>query len=48
MKIPDEEDLLTIDTEPLCPTELHDISPKVQVNLTSLMKQIHNQCQNQV
>jgi hypothetical protein len=54
-KISDEETILTIDAEPVCPKELYDIphsssdmSSKVPINLTSLMKQIHNQCKNQV
>ena len=55
MKISDEESLLPIDTEPLCPREPYDvphsssdIPSKVPTNLPSLMKQIYNQCKNQV
>ncbi len=55
IKTLDKEALLIIDTEPLCPREFNDIPnsssdilPKAQVNLTSLMKKIHNQCKNKV
>jgi len=45
------EDILIIEAEPLCPTESNTsqnstILSNPKVNLTTLMKQIHNQCKN--
>jgi hypothetical protein len=47
----DEEDILMIDAEPLCPTESNDtlnsssiLHPKSKASLITLMKQLHQQC----
>jgi hypothetical protein len=53
IKTIDEEDILMINTEPVCPikskdnpdSSLENLST-AKLNLSSLMKQIYNQCQN--
>ena len=55
METMEDEDLLMIDSEPLCPTEQNDLQKRLSsvpsalpMDLRSLMKEIYQRCQNKV